>query len=293
MRYSAVAPSLALAAALACSSAEPRIAVRGEPTRLSVGPSFTTRLHAVIRAGTAQAQEPYRWSGRVAQGQSIEIKGVNGEIEFLPASGPDVEVSAVKRGRRSDPAEVDIQMIEHGDGVTICAVYPTPEGREPNECRPGSQGRMNTRRNDVRVSFSVRVPAGVRAVGRTVNGEVRVGALDSEVTVRTVNGSVDIERARIARANTVNGSITATLTQAGWPGPLEFETVNGSIRLTLPPETGATLTASTVNGSIETDFPLTVTGRFSPRQVRGTIGNGGPELRVETVNGRIRLLRSS
>jgi hypothetical protein len=51
--------------------------------------------------------------------------------------------------------------------------------------------------------------------------------------------------------------------------------------------------ASTVNGQIVTDFPLTVTGRLGPRRVNGTIGSGGRRLELATVNGTIRLKRST
>ena len=61
--------------------------------------------------------------------------------------------------------------MRHADGVTICAVYPNVDGRAPNTCEPGG-GQMNVRDNDVSVNFTVRVPAGVRFSGNTVNGKV-------------------------------------------------------------------------------------------------------------------------
>jgi hypothetical protein len=67
-------------------------------------------------------------------------------------------VTATKRGRRSDPGSVRIEVVEHGEGVTICAVYPDVDGRR-NECRAGDGGHMSTRDNDVNVHFTVRVPA--------------------------------------------------------------------------------------------------------------------------------------
>ena len=45
----------------------------------------------------------------------------------------------------------------------------------------------------------------------------------------------------------------------------------------------------TVNGDIETEFPLTVSGRVGMRRIRGTVGQGGRTLELETVNGSIRL----
>ena len=233
----------------------------------------------------------FRWTGRLARGKTLEIRGVNGGIRAERASGDQIEVTATKTGRKSDPSTVNVEVVQHDDGVTICAVYPTPEGERPNECRPGG-GHMNTRNNDVRVEFTVRVPAGVRFLGRTVNGRIVVGALDSDVDVSTVNGAIDVSAGAIVEARTVNGSIDATLRRADWSGELDFSTVNGSITLTLPSDLSAEVTASTVNGHLSSDFPLTVQGRFSPRRLVGTIGEGGRGLHLKTVNGSITLRRS-
>jgi len=48
-----------------------------------------------------------------------------------------------------------------------------------------------------------------------------------------------------------------------------------------------------VNGDIESDYPLTVTGKFGPRRLRGTIGAGGRSLSLSTVNGEIRLRKGT
>ncbi|PYP64110.1 MAG: hypothetical protein DMD37_03730, partial [Gemmatimonadetes bacterium] len=72
-----------------------------------------------------------------------------------------------------------------------------------------------------------------------------------------------------------------------------FHTVNGGITLELPATFSAEVRAETVNGDIETEFPLTVTGRFGPRHLRGTVGNGGRELDLGTVNGSIRLRKAT
>jgi len=49
--------------------------------------------------------------------------------------------------------------------------------------------------------------------------------------------------------------------------------------------------ASTVNGEISTDYPLTVRGRFGSKRISGTIGRGGRELSLGTVNGSIEIRR--
>lgn len=246
---------------------------------------------AVILAGPLSAED-FQWRGRVAAGKTVEIKGVNGAIEASLASGDEAEVTATKRGRRSDPESVRVEVVEHADGVTICAVYPDVEGRR-NECRPGSGGRMSTRDNDVNVHFTVKVPRGVGFSPRTVNGEVEAMGLEGDVNATTVNGSIQLSTSGRAEAQTVNGSIRASAGRADWAGDAEFKTVNGSITVTLPASTGAEVRAATVNGEIETDFPLTVSGRVSRRHLSGTIGGGGRRLELETVNGSIHLRKSS
>jgi DUF4097 and DUF4098 domain-containing protein YvlB len=232
------------------------------------------------------AAQDFTWKGAIARGSAIEIKGVNGSIDATAGSGNEAEVTAVKRARRSNPDEVEIKVVEHSGGVTICAVYPSHGGRA-NECQPGEGGHMSTRDNDTNVEFTVKVPAGARFVGRTVNGGIEATGLPGDAEAYTVNGGVRLEAAGVARGETVNGGIRASLGRADWTGELKLTTVNGGIRLELPEGTNATVKAETVNGSISTDFPLTVLGRFNRRHLNGQIGNGGRELELETVNGSI------
>jgi DUF4097 and DUF4098 domain-containing protein YvlB len=234
----------------------------------------------------------WNWSGRVDRGDAIEIKGVNGEISAELARGNEVGVEARLHGRRDDPDEIEMVVLEHANGVTICAVYPSDDPDEPNECRPGSRGRMNVNENDVSVDFVVRVPAGVNLIARTVNGDVEAFGLEGEVKAHTVNGGIDVTTSVLAQATTVNGSITVSMGRSDWEGTLDFTTVNGSVTLEFPGDLDCDVSVSTVNGHISSDYPLTVHGRFSPRQVRGTIGDGGRQLVVKTVNGSVQIRRS-
>ncbi len=244
---------------------------------------------AALSSVRAAERDEFRWRSHMARGRVIEIKGVNGSVRAEAASGDQVEVVATKHARRSDPQEVEIRVVEHDDGATICAVYPSDNSRRPNECKPGSEGRMNVHDNDVRVDFEVRVPSGVRFIGRTVNGNVEAASLASDAEAYTVNGKIRISTAGLAQARTVNGSISASMGSAAWNKPLSFQTVNGGITLDLPANISTEVSAKTVNGHISTDFPLTVRGRFIGRSIDGTIGSGGRELNLRTVNGSIEL----
>jgi hypothetical protein len=249
-------------------------------------------LAAALAAASAAAADDFRWQGTVVRGAAVEIKGVNGAITATGAPGSTVEVTAVKKGRRSDPAQVKVEVVEHAGGVTICAVYPST-GAQANTCAPGKGGHIGSRDNDVQVAFDVKVPAGVRFVGRTVNGAVSASGIGADAEAETVNGSVDLDATGTARGSTVNGGITARFCRADWDGALKLSTVNGSIELSLPEGLSAEVKATTVNGSIETDFPISVTGKVSRRSLNGTIGSGGRQLELGTVNGGITLRKAA
>lgn len=261
-------------------------------------------LACVATSASAQSND-FRWSGVVAQGKSIEIKGVNGAVNAEFTSGNQVEVVATKSARRSDVTSVSVQVVQENGNVTICAVYPTPERRYrrdrgrsgrnnrddgPNECRPGDGGHMNVNENDVKVDFTVKVPAGVKFFATTVNGGIDAQALRSDVDLATVNGRIALSTTGLGSANTVNGSIDASVGASAGTDPLEFRTVNGNITVKLPKNLNASLHADLMNGGFESDFPVMVQSfRARNKRIVGTIGKGGRDLDLHTVNGSIRL----
>src|SRR6185369_9127925 len=208
---------------------------------------IATPLFVLMIAPAALAQSnDFHWSGQIQRGKAIEVKGVNGSVRAEFTSGNQVEVTGVKTARRSDLNSVSVQVVQEDGNVTVCAVYPTPDrsrysrgrsrsGRdyEPNECRPGSAGHMNVDDNDVRVDFTVKIPAGVKFFGKTVNGNIDATALRADAAVETVNGKITLETTGTGSAVTVNGSIDASMGVSTWTEPLEFRTVNGSITLRL------------------------------------------------------------
>lgn len=254
------------------------------PLQLDDGPALADHV-------LAQDTEDFRWSGAMQPGTTLEIKGVNGEVKAEGVSGGQAEVVAIKKGKDDDPSQVRIEVVEHAGGVTVCAIHPRKPGKEPYECAPGKGGEIGAEDNDVSVKFTVRVPRGVNLHAQTVNGGIEATSIDGDVRAQTVNGGVKVSAAGTAEGHTVNGSVSASMGRA--EGPLSFQTVNGSITVELPGDAAADVEAQTVHGSINTDFPITVQGRFGMRSAKGTIGGGGPNLSLQTVNGSINLKRAS
>lgn len=254
--------------------------------RAMVGGALVVMLVPACLA--AQKEVPFSWNGALAAGKTLEIRGVIGDIEVTGVKGREASVKAVKAGQKSDPASVDIRVVEGSDGVTICAVYPNQRGEG---CRTeSSKGKWEE--NDVAVHFTVQVPEGVRLEAATVNGAVHARGLTADADVSAVNGDVSLATTGVGEATTVNGSVRLDLGRATWDGEIEAKTVNGSVVVRMPEPKNLTIAASTMNGDFETDFPLTLTGKLSRRQVQGTIGSGGPKLELSTVNGGIELRKA-
>ena len=234
----------------------------------------------------------FRWEGAVASGKWIKLQNINGDVEVMPASGNRVEVTAIKRNRRGDTDDVRIEVKRYGtneENVFICAIWGEATCDENGYNSP-KRRRGHDDDNDTEVEFTVRVPRGVNVDVGTVNGSVDVRGATGEVNASSVNGGVEaISDGGPVTASTVNGSIRASMRSLG-SGELEFSTVNGSITVELPEELNADLRMTTVNGTLSSrDFPLTVSGRFSPQNLRATIGKGGTRLSFTTVNGNVEI----
>ncbi len=240
-------------------------------------------------SGPKRSAAPFKWSGKVAAGKTFEVRGINGPIRATATNGSEVELVALRTGRRSDPESVKIDVVPHAGGVTVCAVYPSKDASRPNECKPGGS-RMNVWNNDVNVEFEIRVPKGVTFEGRSVNGSIDA-EVDGQAAVSTVNGSIEVTAGTLTEATTVNGSIRAYVrSDAISADNIKLSTVNGSVRLRLPEGVDLDVSAKTVNGGITSDFDeIEVAKKWGPRSATGKLGRGGRGLEMSTVNGAIRI----
>lgn len=254
---------------------------------------FSLGLPAQLEAQGRKDDSTFRWQGAIASGKTLEVKGVNGSVVATGTSGREARVRATKRARKSDVSSVEIRVVEDGDGITICAVY--LNNNPGSGCDSGSHRGKNGHweENDVNVDFVVEVPAGVKFDGSTVNGDVEASGITADAEVTSVNGDVVLATSGVGSATTVNGSVRLRLGKSSWTGEIEAKTVNGKVIVEMPTPTDLEVTASTLNGDFESDFPITIQGKASKRNIRGVIGKGGPELNLQTVNGEIVLRKAS
>lgn len=146
---------------------------------------------------------------------------------------------------------------------------------------------------------------------RTSGGSIHIGEASGDVNAHTSGGSIHIDRASgsvIARtsggsvtvrettgsidASTSGGNVTAFLL-AQPRQDCRLSTSGGTINVHLASNAGVQVDASTSGGTVSTDFPVTVSGRISNRELRAAVNGGGPLLHLRTSGGGIHLKRAS
>jgi DUF4097 and DUF4098 domain-containing protein YvlB len=144
------------------------------------------------------------------------------------------------------------------------------------------------------VSYELEVPRSAELTVSATNGGVAIRDVGGRMDVHTVNGGISLEDVNgDIKGETTNGGVQVRMSGDNWKGPgLDVRTVNGGIQLALPPTISAELDVRAVNGGVRVDYPVTVSGLISSRrEIRGTIGSGGPRIRASAVNGGITITR--
>lgn len=146
------------------------------------------------------------------------------------------------------------------------------------------------------VSYEVFVPRKIDLKLATVNGGINVADVRGNMNFETVNGGVHLARtAGRVKGETVNGGVTVDLSGTTWEGEgLDLETVNGGVTVTVPAAYSASFHAGTVNGGMSSEFEgATIQGKWGPKKMDLKLGSGGPPVKLETVNGGVKIRRKA
>jgi DUF4097 and DUF4098 domain-containing protein YvlB len=222
----------------------------------------------LLAAGTARGEETASRTDRITAtlpaGSTLRLENISGDIVAVPGADfravATVVVTARDRRRATELLE-RVRIVQQRDGneLTLDAQWPESLWRFDLPAPRGGRRRILTRCDDCRINarFDVTIPPGVTAVLGTVNGNVLVRDLDGDVRLRTVNGRVEATGVRRSfDAKSVNGDVVGFAVAAPAGAAYELETVNGSVRLTLPKDARFDLSASTMHGSIASTFAL-------------------------------------
>ena len=232
-----------------------------------------------IQFGTGiEATETWTKTYPVSATATLEVHETNGKIHVTGGDGDQIRVSAIKHAKASTEEAAKAAVKE----VAIKETATTGRVSLDSTLGPGlSIGHSRW------VDYDVTVPRGVSVIIKSTNGEVRVRDIGGLVQVETTNGEIDaVGLSHGADIVSTNGQITIDMSAVGAAG-VRGKLANGEITLRLPRETGANVSARISNGVIDVEnLPL----EGERRRIDATMNGGGPEIRLETTNGRIRLV---
>ena len=240
--------------------------------------------------------------------RTLEIDNVWGSIEVVGANSDQVQLAINKSIRAESQAKIEQARREVTLDITeqqgLLKLY--VNGPFRCHCDDGC-GHREFEGYIVKMDFQLHVPRDIDIKLKTVNeGRVVVHDVNGKFLVGNVNG--DVEMSNIAgsgNAHTVNGPVKVSFRQ----NPREnsdFHTINGNVELRFTQGLAADFRFKTFNGSIYSDFPVTALPvRAIQEEHHGAkvvfhadrytgvrINSGGPEIKVENLNGDIRILEN-
>jgi hypothetical protein len=127
----------------------------------------------------------------------------------------------------------------------------------------------------------------------TVSGALEAQGINGRLNFRTVSGDLTLADGWLERldANVVSGDVTADI-DLDPLGGMQVTTVSGEVTLRLPAEADAQVNLHSLSGDVRSEFPeLKRTSAPASRSVSGSLGAGSGHVSVNTMSGRVMLLR--
>jgi hypothetical protein len=271
---------------------------------------FPMDLRDADRDLPVEAQETIQKSFSMAgvQHRSLEIDNVWGSIEVVGTDTDQARLTVSKSIRAESKDKLEQARKEVALDISEQEGFLKFYVNGPFRCHcDDGCGHREFDGYIVKMDFQIQVPHDVDIRLKTVNeGRVVVRDITGNFLVRNVNG--DVEMASISgsgTARTVNGPVKVSFRR----NPREasdFQTVNGAVELRFARDLAADFRFKTFNGSIYSDFPVAALpvrpmqeehhgAKVVYRADRYTgvrIGTGGPEIKVQNLNGDIRILEN-
>jgi DUF4097 and DUF4098 domain-containing protein YvlB len=220
------------------------------------------------------AENTIKQSFPLSQPGSVRLETVRGDIDISTHSGNEVKIEAIVSA--DDSAELEkMKLIFEAEADSVF-ISTTP----------------NSITAKANIEYFLKVPENLKSLQlSTLGGEIKSRGTYGDIDFKTTNGEIDF-RGECSGCQLVsaNGDIDGYIKDI-LKGDISVKSANGSIKVTIKPDSGFTVEGSTVTGSIRSEFSTRVTSEPLGPKLSGTVNNGDYKLQLNTVNGNIQLLR--
>jgi len=203
----------------------------------------------------ARISEDFRTSYPKAPA-TLTVQNPVGAMDVEAWDQPGIEIVAHKRGPTLDAVNaIKIEVESKGSTLSVNSIFPMTA-------------------NNVKVDYTIHTPAST-----ALNLVQSVGA------IKSAGFTGDVQE------HTSTGAIEASMAALGGTQRVHMDVSVGAIKLTLPANTSASVTANTSVGAIKTDFPLAVNRTVVGQNASGKIGDGAAVLDLSIATGAIDIQR--
>jgi len=297
--------------------------VGGGGDRADVRASYRSGGSRQSAGGSVRIRLPRRFDVRLrTTGGDVRVENVEGRIEGETMGGQlqlsglcgALDLTTYGGNVRLEDSDAEGSVRTYGGNIQLADVAGTVEARTLggnviyDDVRPG-EGRCAGGSSDEEIKVStqggnIHVPQTPYGADlETMGGDITVDRGAGHVKAKTMGGNIEIGPVDgWIKATTMGGSIEAEIVGTG--GEVRLTSYGGDITLTVPSGFSMDLDitlAYTKNSrrqyAIDSDFPLTLRrsddwdyGEGSPRKyVYGTAPGGRYKVKIETINGDVRL----
>ena len=213
---------------------------------------------------------------------SLSIDTHNGSITITTWNQPNVDITAriepAEFGRDEDVEKTDVKVTGSSGSVHIESDYTDV---------PTRLTWFGIQRDLPLIHYTIAMPATARLNIDAHNSSIKVTSLRGDVRVSTHNGDIDInDFDGAASIESHNGDVH--LGYRNFTKSARVETHNGGIDFRLPAQARFHVNASGHHMDMSSDFPITV-GTMGDSRYVGDVNGGGPEVRISTHNGALKL----
>lgn len=227
----------------------------------------------------------------VDEGETLFVKTDAGSINVKTHNSDSVEIEVEISGRDADKFDVTFEQSSSGvnvfgerdedwgwggHSIKVKFYFYVPENYDLDLDTAGGSIKIE----DLTGNVEAQTSGGSISLGDIV-GDVDVNTSGGSIKVDSVYGEID--------ANTSGGSINVEFKKQITENA-KLTTSGGSITATLPDDIEINLLASTSGGRVSTEFD--VDGRIKKQSIKGKINGGGPDLKLQTSGGSVRINKS-
>jgi len=243
--------------------------------------------------------------------KKLDVDVISGSVEIIGDGGNGIRVTGERVIHAADQQQLarakqdDVLDMNEKDGTA--QIYENGPFRNNNNRSSDNHGfhENSDREYNVDWNLTVHVPREIALRLRDVNGSIKAQDTNGVFDISAVNGSVTgTNIGGSGNISTVNGTTVVSFRENP-KSDSAFKSVNGKVDVTYQPNLAAEFDLRTVNGGMFTDFEsvaLASTGGGSSKDgkfvykshgnSRIQVGSGGPQIRMETVNGSIQIRKA-